>query len=109
MTETAALHSLIKEMELELQRIRAAHPPESRMTTTQAQDLVAQQDEEIATTMEEIDVAKKEIEEVKGESGRVGREVVRLGKEREKEEARAKEVREGREEGDTRVDELCHW
>jgi hypothetical protein len=59
--------------------------------------------------MEEIDTAKKEIEVIKGEIGKGGKEVVKLGKEREKEEARAREVREGREAGDTRVDELCHW
>lgn len=36
-------------------------------------------------------------------------QVKRLEREREREEARAKEVREGREEGDTKVDELCRW
>lgn len=33
----------------------------------------------------------------------------RLSREREREEARAKEVREGREAGDTKVDEICNW
>lgn len=36
-------------------------------------------------------------------------QVAKLEREREREEARAKEVREGREAGDTKLDELCHW
>jgi hypothetical protein len=40
---------------------------------------------------------------------RTAKEVLSLAREREKEEARAQEVREGREGGDTKVDDLCRW
>lgn len=40
---------------------------------------------------------------------RTTKEVSKLSREREREEARAKEVREGREAGDGKVDELCRW
>jgi len=36
-------------------------------------------------------------------------QVQRLERERDREEARAKEVQEGREAGDTKVDEMCRW
>lgn len=32
-----------------------------------------------------------------------------MSRERDREEARAREVREGREAGDTKVDEMCNW
>lgn len=36
-------------------------------------------------------------------------QVARLNNDRAREEARAKEVQEGREAGDTKVDDLCRW
>jgi len=109
MTEAQTLHKQIKEMELEMQRIRAAHPVENRMTTIQAQNLVEQYEGEMIQSTTDADEAKKEVEVVRSKISRAGKDVQRLAKDREREEARAKEVREGREEGDTRVDELCHW
>ena len=109
MTEAQILHKQIKEMELELQRSRAAHPLENRMTTAQATDLVEQYEEGMIQSVTDGDEAKRELEVVRGKLTRSAKDVQRLAKDREREEARAKEVREGREEGEGRVDELCHW
>lgn len=109
MTEAQALHKQIKEMELELQRSRAAHPLENRMTTNQAMSLVEQYEEEMIQSTTDGDEAKADLELVRGRIARSAKDVQRLAKDREREEARAKEVREGREEGEGRVDELCHW
>jgi hypothetical protein len=40
---------------------------------------------------------------------RTAKEVQRMGRERDREEARAREAREGAEKGDRGVDELCRW
>jgi hypothetical protein len=109
MTEAQTLHKQIKEMELEMQRMRAAHPIENRMTSQQAQALVEQYEGEMIESTENAEQAKVELEVVGGQVKRAAKDVQRLAKDREREEARAREVREGREEGDTRVDELCHW
>jgi hypothetical protein len=109
MTEAQTLHKQIKEMELELQRSRAAHPLENRMTTSQAMELVEKYEEEMIQSTTDGDDAKRELEVVRGKLGRSAKDVQRLAKDREREEARAKEVREGREEGEGKVDELCHW
>jgi hypothetical protein len=109
MTEAQALYKQIKDMELEMQRMRAAHPVENRMTITQAEVLVEQYEKEMIDSTTEADEAMEEIEAVRVKAARAAKDVQRLAKDREREEARAREVREGREEGDTRVDELCHW
>jgi chromosome segregation ATPase len=109
MTEAQALYKQIKDMELEMQRMRTAHPVENRMTITQAEVLVEQYEKEMIDSTTEADEAKEEIEAVRVKAARAAKDVQRLAKDREREEARAREVREGREEGDTRVDELCHW
>lgn len=109
MTETQALHKQIKEMELELQRIRANHPPETRMTEEEASAKADQQIADLTELTEQCGKADIELEVVEREMKRTAKENQRLAKEREREEARAKEVREGREAGDTRVDEVCHW
>jgi hypothetical protein len=57
----------------------------------------------------DTDDAKKETEIVRSKAAKAAKDIQRLAKDREREEARAKEVREGREAGDTRVDDLCHW
>ena len=109
MTETQTLHKQIKEMELELQRIRANHPPEHRMTEEEASIRAEQQ----ITDLEELTAQSRradiELEIVQKEIKRLAKENGRLVKDEEREEARAREVREGREAGDTRVDEICHW
>lgn len=109
MTETQALHKQIKEMELELQRIRANHPADERMTEDEAATRADQQIANLQELTDESTRADIELEVVQREIKRLGRENVRLGKDEEREEARAREVREGREAGDTRVDEVCHW
>jgi chromosome segregation ATPase len=109
MTEAQALYKRIKDMELEMQRMRAAHPVENRMTIPQAETLVEQYEKEMIDSTTEADEAKEEIEVVRVKATKAAKDVQRLAKDREREEARAREVREGREDGDTRVDELCHW
>lgn len=109
MTEAQTLYKQIKDMELEMQRMRAAHPVENRMTIPQAEALVEQYEQEMIEQTTEAEEAKEEIEVVRAKASRAAKDVQRLAKDREREEARAKEVREGREAGDTRVDELCHW
>jgi len=109
MTEAQSLYKQIKDMELEMQRMRAAHPVENRITIPQAEALVEQYEQEMIEQTTEAEEAKEEIESVRAKASRAAKDVQRLAKDREREEARAKEVREGREAGDTRVDELCHW
>jgi seryl-tRNA synthetase len=109
MTETQQLHKQIKEMELELQRIRANHPPDQRMTEEEAALRAEQQIADLEELTDQSSRADTELEVVQREIKRLGKENVRLGKDEEREEARAREVREGREAGDTRVDEICHW
>lgn len=109
MTETQALHKQIKEMELELQRVRATHPPDSRMTVRQAEARSDEQIMELEEMTERCDRAESELKVVEHGVKSTAKENMRLAKDREREEARAKEVREGREAGDTRVDEICHW
>ena len=56
-----------------------------------------------------LDANNARVEEVREQVSRTTKEVSKLAREREREEARAKEVREGREAGDGKVDELCRW
>jgi hypothetical protein len=51
----------------------------------------------------DTDDAKKETEIVRSKAAKAAKDIQRLAKDREREEARAKEVREGREAGDTRA------
>ncbi|WVQ70141.1 uncharacterized protein L199_008366 [Kwoniella botswanensis] len=109
LSEAQVLQKQIRDMELELARIKATHPPENRMTTTQANETLDAQIVEmerltdaISSTQSQTDIAREEV-------AKVAKEVQRLSRDREREEARAKEVREGREAGDTKVDEICRW
>ncbi|KAL7422301.1 hypothetical protein Q5752_002947 [Cryptotrichosporon argae] len=107
--EVAAAQKEIREMELELARIKAAHPPEDRLTTDRANEVLEQQTAEIERLTEASGVQGARVDALRDDVGRTHKENGRLAREREREEARAREVREGREAGDTRVDELCGW
>ncbi|WWC61172.1 uncharacterized protein I303_103752 [Kwoniella dejecticola CBS 10117] len=109
LSEAQVLQKQIRDMELELARIKATHPPENRMTTTQANDTLDAQIVEMERLTDAISSAQVQTDSTREELARVAKEVQRLGREREREEARAKEVREGREAGDTKVDEICRW
>lgn len=74
-----------------------------------AEEILDKQVVELQDVTEARDVAVAEAEAKRDEVARVAKEVLRLAREREKEEARALEVREGREGGDTKVDDLCRW
>ncbi|WRT67088.1 uncharacterized protein IL334_004054 [Kwoniella shivajii] len=109
LSEAQALQKQIRDMELELARIKATHPPENRMTTAQANDTLEAQIGEMERLTDAISSTQSETDTTREEVSRVAKEVQRLGRDREREEARAKEVREGREAGDTKVDEICRW
>jgi hypothetical protein len=61
------------------------------------------------TLEEEKKAVAVQVDEVREELARTAKEVQRLGRDRDREEARAKEAREGAEKGDRGVDELCRW
>ncbi|RXK36705.1 hypothetical protein M231_06012 [Tremella mesenterica] len=107
MTEVQKEQKQIKEMELELQRIRTTYPPDHRLTSSQAEKVLDEQVVEIQRLTEEISTTVVETDKAREEVTRLAKEVQRLGPQRDREEARAKEVREGREAGDTKVDEVC--
>ncbi|WVF72244.1 hypothetical protein IAT40_007056 [Kwoniella sp. CBS 6097] len=109
LAEAQAIQKQIRDMELELARIKATYPPEDRMTTAQANDKLDNQIEEIQDLADRISSTQSQADSRGEEVAKVAKEVQRLGREREREEARAKEVREGREAGDTKVDEICRW
>lgn len=120
-----ALHAKIKDAELEIQRIRATHPPENvrwfgprtwrqtdvgqRLTPAQAEDILDKQITEIQRLTEDIGVTTTKREQTSQEVAQIGRDLQRLQRDRDREEARAREVRDGREAGDTKVDDMCRW
>ncbi|WWD15623.1 hypothetical protein CI109_100045 [Kwoniella shandongensis] len=107
--EAQALQKQIRDMELELARIKATHPPENRMTIAQANETLDGQIVEMERLTDAIGSTQAQTDSTREEVARVAKELLRLGRDREREEARAKEVREGREAGDTKVDEICRW
>ncbi|WVR05241.1 hypothetical protein IAU60_002253 [Kwoniella sp. DSM 27419] len=109
LAEAQVLQKQIRDMELELARIKATNPPENRMTLTQATETYDAQVAQIQQLNDQMAATQSEQESASIELAKVAKEVQRLGREREREEARAKEVREGREAGDTKVDEICRW
>ncbi|ORY33785.1 hypothetical protein BCR39DRAFT_519226 [Naematelia encephala] len=109
LAEAQAIQKQVRDMELELARIKATHPPEERMTTARAYDTLDSQTEEMQKLTEAISTTATRADTAREQVAKGLKEVKRLEREREREEARAKEVREGREAGDTRVDELCRW
>jgi hypothetical protein len=80
-----------------------------RITTDQAEQILDAQIFEMQTLEEEKKAASAEVDVVREELTRTAKEVQRMGRERDREEARAKEAREGAEKGDRGVDELCRW
>ncbi|UOH81520.1 hypothetical protein LQV05_004191 [Cryptococcus neoformans] len=107
LVEAQTLQKQIRDMELELARIKATHPPENRMTVNQANDTLDSQIVEIQQLTDEREATQAQIDQTREAVARTAKE--RLGRDREREEARAKEVREGREAGDTKVDDICRW
>ncbi|WVO12826.1 hypothetical protein L204_100434 [Cryptococcus depauperatus] len=109
LSEAQALQKQIRDMELELARIKATYPPDNRMTANQANEILDAQIDEIQRLTDEREVTQAEADRTREDVARVAQEVQRLSRDREREEARAREVREGREAGDTRVDDACRW
>ncbi|ODN84746.1 hypothetical protein L202_00625 [Cryptococcus amylolentus CBS 6039] len=124
LSEAQALQKEIRGMELELARIKATYPPENRMTISQATDTLDAQTVELGQLMDDKEAVQAEADRTRGEVARIAKDVSwrrgvisatnpcqvqRLGRDREREEAKAKEVREGREAGDTKVDDICRW
>ncbi|KAJ9126457.1 hypothetical protein QFC24_002200 [Naganishia onofrii] len=99
----------VKEMEHELARIRGVHPVKDRITVSGAEKLLAEQDEyitELTTTNYEL---TEEMDKIGTEVNRAAKEVASSSREKERQEALAREARAGREKGDGKVDELCSW
>ncbi|KAK8870084.1 hypothetical protein IAR55_000654 [Kwoniella newhampshirensis] len=109
LSEAQALQKHIRDMELELARIKATHPPENRMTIAQANETLDAQILEMERLTDAIASTQSQADSTRDEVAKVAKELQRLSRDREREEARAKEVREGREAGDTKVDEICRW
>ncbi|WVQ71594.1 hypothetical protein IAR50_001134 [Cryptococcus sp. DSM 104548] len=109
LSEAQALQKEIRGMELELARIKATYPPENRMTISQATDMLDAQTVELGQLMDDKEAVQVETDQTRSEVARIAKDVQRLGRDREREEAKAKEVREGREAGDTKVDDICRW
>ena len=144
--EVADLDKDIRELELELARLRSKYPLEDvsdprfptswsrlgyyhspqfvlthlgssitfsvhpqRITTEQAETILDNQIVEMQNLEEEKKAVSAQVDEVREELARTAKEVQRMGRERDREEARAKEAREGAEKGDRSVDELCRW
>ncbi|KIR58679.1 hypothetical protein I314_05518 [Cryptococcus bacillisporus CA1873] len=109
LVEAQTLQKQIRDMELELARIKATHPPENRMTVNQANDTLDAQIVEIQQLTDEREATQAQIDQTSEIVARIAKELQRLSRDREREEARAREVREGREAGDTKVDDICRW
>ncbi|WVQ78048.1 hypothetical protein IAT38_000129 [Cryptococcus sp. DSM 104549] len=109
LAEAQALQKQIRDMELELARIKATHPPENRMTIKQANETLDAQIDEIQELTDALGSTQTETDQTREEVAGLAKEVQRLSRDREREEARAREVREGREAGDTKVDDICRW
>lgn len=133
--EVADLDKDIRELELELARLRSKYPLEDvspppplictlmprahpalitapvsqRITTEQAEEVLDNQIVDMQNLEEEKKAVSSQVDEVREELARTAKEVQRMGRERDREEARAKEAREGAEKGDQSVDELCRW
>ncbi|ORX39846.1 hypothetical protein BD324DRAFT_615220 [Kockovaella imperatae] len=108
-SEAQALQKKIRDMELELARIKANYPSGKRVTIAQAQDILEQQTEEMQKLITDTEEANKKRDEVREQVSSASKDLQRLMKDKEREEARALEVQSGREAGDTKVDEQCRW
>lgn len=96
-------------MELELARLNAAHPPDSRMTLTAASDTLDEQTvrlEELTSALGDTDGRIAELSEAL--AARRAR-VAQLSKDRQREEARAAEVTKLRSMGDNHALQLADW
>lgn len=96
-------------MELELARIKAAHPPSERMTVDEANAKLDAQTDELEQLTEAIGATGRRTDELRDQVARTAKEVLRLARDREREEVRAAQVARGRENGGTRVHDLCGW
>lgn len=80
-----------------------------RLTPAQAEVILDKQITEIQRLTEDIGTTTTKREQTSQEVAQIGRDLQRLQRDREREEARAREVRDGREAGDTKVDDMCRW
>ncbi len=82
------------------------------MTTQQATALLEEQVDEMQAIDESVARVNAALDHTREEVSRTAKDVQRLSRERDREEARAKEAkaaREGRENGDDTVGDLCRW
>lgn len=96
-------------MELELARLNAAHPPDSRMTLTAASETLDAQTvrlEELTTALGDTD---ERIAQLSEQLAARRARVTQLSKDRQREEARAAEVNKLRSMGDNHALQLAEW
>lgn len=71
MVEAQALQKQIRDMELELARIKATHPPENRMTINQANDTLDSQIVEIQQLTDEREATQAQIDQTREAVARI--------------------------------------
>lgn len=98
-------------MELELARIKTAHPPEHRMTVDEAAAKLDEQVEEIERLTSDLSAASARGDELRAITAERAKRVLTLAREREVQESKAAAVRRAREAGGsgTQVHDLCQW
>jgi hypothetical protein len=98
-------------MELELARIKAAHPEETRMTVDEANDRLDAQTDELERLTSEITAAGPRGDQLRSVVAERSKKVLALARDREVHEARAEDVRRSREKGGSgvRVHEMSLW
>lgn len=80
------------------------------MTTSQAEETLDAQIVEMQNLDDVVKNLNREVDITRDEVAIIAKEVQRLGREKDREEAKAKESRESREKGEVNgVDELCRW
>lgn len=80
-----------------------------RITVSAAEKLLAEQDEYITELTTNTYELTEETDKTSDEVNRAAKQVASSSREKERQEALAKEARAGREKGDGKVDELCSW
>ncbi|KZT62519.1 hypothetical protein CALCODRAFT_479106 [Calocera cornea HHB12733] len=112
LSDTREADHLIKEildMELELARLRAQHPPESRMTISRATQILDEQVETLQELTGELHARTQGLGQLKQLLGRKGRELEKVELGRITAEGRLSEAKRASEGRDGSVEKLVSW
>ncbi|EKD00449.1 hypothetical protein A1Q2_05286 [Trichosporon asahii var. asahii CBS 8904] len=107
--QVSKLQKEIDSMELELARLNAAHPPDSRMTMAEASETLDKQTERLEELTSALGTADGRIAELSEALIARRARVAQLSKDRQREEARAAEVTKLRSMGDNHALQLADW